>query len=136
MKTEAELDANIAKLFDEDTTTKVETVNGKPYVTDEQTLADMEAEERMREACGMLLTAERRFQKISALPHVMTDSKINCMWWDSLESVYQADKALWRIFVGSQPTPAQQAIQRVPRDAAEGQQAEGERLISLRRGCP
>ena len=40
----------------------------------------------------------------------MTDSKINCMWWDALESVYQADKALWRIFVGSQPTRAQNKL--------------------------
>ncbi|MGE5818086.1 MAG: hypothetical protein ACM37Z_08700 [Deltaproteobacteria bacterium] len=108
--TEDEADAKVATRFDEIKATKVETVNGKPYVTDEQTLADLEAEERMREACGMLLTAERRFQKISAHPHVVTDSKINCMWWNALESVYQADKALWRIFVGSQPTPAQNKL--------------------------
>jgi|ERR1700733_1450419 len=110
MKTEDELDAEIAKIFDEGTTTKVEMVNGKPHITDEQTLADMEAEERMREACGMLLTAERRFQKISSHPQVVSDSKINCMWWNALESVYQADKALWRLFVGNQPTVAQNKL--------------------------
>ena len=33
MKTEDELDAKIAKLFDEDTTTKVEQVNGKPRLS-------------------------------------------------------------------------------------------------------
>ena len=108
--TEDEADAKVATLFDEITTIEVEMVNGKPRISDEQTLADMEAEERMREACGMLLTAERRLQKIAAHPDVVTDSKINCMWWDSLERVYECDKALWRLFVGNQPTPAQNKL--------------------------
>jgi hypothetical protein len=38
MKTEDELDAQIAKLFDEGTTTKVEMVNGKPRISDQATL--------------------------------------------------------------------------------------------------
>ena len=55
MKTEDELDAEIAKLFDEVTTTKVEMVNGKPRISDQATLDQMEREEaarRMEEACG------------------------------------------------------------------------------------
>jgi hypothetical protein len=35
MKTEDELDAEIVKLFDKDTTTKVEMVNGKPRISDQ-----------------------------------------------------------------------------------------------------
>ena len=36
------MDAQIAKLFDEDTTPKVEMVNGKPRISDEATVAQME----------------------------------------------------------------------------------------------
>jgi hypothetical protein len=106
MKTEDELDAEIAKLFDEVTSTKVEIVNGKPHVTDEQTIAQMEREEdarRMEEACGMFLTAERKFRKINSHPDVVTDPRLNGEWWDSLELVYRAEKTVWRMFVGPQP---------------------------------
>lgn len=40
MKTEDELDAEMAKMFDE--VTEVKMVNGKPYISDEQTIAEME----------------------------------------------------------------------------------------------
>ena len=83
--------------------------DGKVTVEREPTEDTLQAE-AMQEACGMFLTAQRKFQKISAHPDVVTDSKINCMWWDALESVYHADKALWRLFVGSQPTPAQNKL--------------------------
>ena len=83
--------------------------DGKATVEREPNEFTLQAE-AMQEACGMFLTAQRKFQKISAHPDVVTDSKINCMWWYALESVYQADKALWRLFVGSQPTPAQNKL--------------------------
>ena len=107
MKTEDELDAEIAKLFDEVTITKVEMVNGKPQVTDEHTIAQMEREEgarRMEEACGMFLTAERRFQKLNSHPDKVTDPKVNMAWWESLEQVYERERVVWRLFVGPQPT--------------------------------
>jgi hypothetical protein len=106
MKTEHELDAVVAKLFDEVTPTKVEMVNGKPRISDETTLAQMEREEdarRMEEACGMFLTAERKFQKLSAHPNVVTDARLNLAWWDALEDVYQKERTVWRLFVGPKP---------------------------------
>ena len=109
MKTEDELDAEIATLFDEVTTTKVEMVNGKPRISDQATLDQIEREEaarRMEEACGLFLSAERRFQKISALPDVVSDPKVNVAWWESLEQVYEREKLVWRLFVGPQPTMA------------------------------
>ena len=109
MKTEDELDAEIARLFDEATTTKVEMVNGKPRISDQATLDQMEREEaarRMEEACGMFLTAERRFQKLCDHPDKVTNPKVNLAWWDSLEQVYEREKVVWRLFVGSQPTMA------------------------------
>jgi hypothetical protein len=113
MRTEDELDEKMAKLFDEVTITKVEMVNGKPRVTDEQTIAQMQREEaarRMEEACGMFLTAERRFQKLSALPEVVSDPKVNVAWWEALEHVYEREKVVWRLFLGSQPSPEQNKL--------------------------
>jgi hypothetical protein len=109
MKIEDELDAEIAKLFDEGTTTKVEMVNSKPRISDQATLDQMEREElarRMEEACGMFLTAERRFQKLSDHPDKVTDPKVNLAWWESLEQVYERERVVWRLFVGPQPNMA------------------------------
>ena len=109
MKTEDELDAEIAKLFDEVTSTKAEVVNGKPRISDDATLAQMEREEQARrfeEACGLFLTREREFQRIAQHPRVVTDPQMNCLWWDRLEAVYVAEKSVQKLFTGPQPTMA------------------------------
>lgn len=105
--TEDEADAEIAKIFDEVTTTKVEMVNGKPCIAEEATLAQMKREEAprcMEEACGMFLTADRRFQNLDAHPDKVTDVALNLAWWESLEQVYERERVVWRLFVGAQPT--------------------------------
>ncbi len=97
MTKEDALDAEIAELFDEVTTTKVEMVNGKPRISDQATLDQMEREEdarRMEEACGLFLTREREFQRIAQHPRVVTDPQMNVLWWDRLEAVYVAEKAV------------------------------------------
>ena len=104
-----ELDAEIAKLFDEATTTKVEMVNGKPRISDQATLDQMEREEaarRMEEACGLFLTREREFQRIAQHPRVVADPQMNALWWDRLEAVYVAEKAVQKLFTRPQPTVA------------------------------
>ena len=109
MTKEDELDARIAKLFDEGTTTKVEMVNGKPRISDEATAARMEREETARhleEACQIFLTREREFQRIAEHPRVVADPQMNCLWWDRLEAVYVAEKAVQKLFTGPQPTVA------------------------------
>jgi hypothetical protein len=112
MKTEDELDAEVAKLV-EVTTTKVDIVSGKPRISDEATLAQMEREEearRLEEACCLFLTREREFQKIAAHPEVVSNPRMNCLWWDRLEAVYLAEKAVQRLFVGPQPTLEQNKL--------------------------
>jgi hypothetical protein len=59
--------------------------------------------EAMQEACGMFLTAERKFRKLNANPDCVTDPRLNVEWWDALDLVYRAEKTVWRMFVGSQP---------------------------------
>lgn len=109
MKTEDELDAEIAKLFDEVTENAPDGKMKKRLISDEETIAQMKREEaarRMEEACGMFLTAERRFQKLNGHPNKVTDPKVNVAWWESLEQVYEREKVVWRLFVGPQPTMA------------------------------
>jgi hypothetical protein len=101
MKTEAELDANIAKPFDEDTTTKVEQVNGKPRISDEQTLREMQ----FAEGCEELVAAEGEFAEWDAKAtqkwaHPDADPANLCHWFDSLERRYKADRNLWLLFTG------------------------------------
>ncbi len=113
MKTEDELDAEIARLFDEVKTAKVEMVNGKPRISDQATLDQMEREEdarRMEEACGLFLTREREFQRIAQHPRVVADPQMNALWWDRLEAVNVAEKAVWKLFVGPQPTMAENRL--------------------------
>ena len=113
MKTEDELDAEIAKLCDEATTSKVEMVNGKPRISDQATLDQMEREEaerRMEEACGLFLTREREFQRIAQHPRVVTDPQMNVLWWDRLEAVYIAEKVVQKLFTGPQPTLEQNKL--------------------------
>ena len=59
---------------------------------------------------GMFLTAERRFQKLSALPDAVSDPKVNLAWWEALEHVYEREKVIWRLFVGSQPSLEQNKL--------------------------
>jgi hypothetical protein len=104
--TEDELDAKVAKLFD-GVVIEVKTVNGK--ISDQATIEQMEGEEaarRLEEACGLFLTAERRFQKLCDHPDKASDPKVNVAWWEALESVYEREKVVWRLFVGPQPTMA------------------------------
>ena len=103
------MDAEIAKLFDEVTENAPDGKVKKRLITDEETIAQMEREEaarRMEEACGMFLTAERRFQKLGDHPDKVTDPKVNLAWWESLEQVYERERVVWRLFVGPQPTMA------------------------------
>jgi acyl transferase domain-containing protein len=95
------LDAEIAKLFDEDTTPKVEMVNGKRYISDEQTIREMQ----FAEACEELVAAEREFAEWDAKAtqkwaHPDADPANLCQWFDALERRYRADKRLWELFTG------------------------------------
>lgn len=61
-------------------------VTVKRYITDEETLAEME----MRKACEALVEAEQKFNKIAA--RKMDANFDVCAWWDALEERYQ-----WRL---------------------------------------
>jgi len=98
-------DGTVDSMFDEIVSTtvhpdgRVETVSTADHYA-----------EAMREACGMFLTAERRFQKLNRHPDRVTDPRTNVEWWDALEDVYEKEKALWRLFVGPQPSMEQNKL--------------------------
>ncbi len=111
MKTEDELDAEIAKVFHVENAPDGK--SEKRLISDEETVAQMERDEaarRMEEACGLFLTREREFQRIAQHPRVVTDPQMNALWWDRLEAVYVAEKAVQRLFVGPQPTLEQNKL--------------------------
>jgi hypothetical protein len=113
MKTKNDLDKDGTELLDESTTSKVQLVNGKPRISDQATLDQMEREEaarRLEEACQIFLTREREFRRIAEHPRVVTDPQMNCLWWDRLEAMYVAEKAVWKLFVGPQPTVAENRL--------------------------
>jgi hypothetical protein len=99
--TEDEADAKVATLFEEIKATKVETVNGKPRISDEQTLREMQ----FAEACEELVAAEGEFAEWDAKAaqkwaHPDADPANLCHWFDSLERRYKADRNLWLLFTG------------------------------------
>ena len=73
--------------------------------SDEQTLREMD-ERNLEEACRLFLRAEQRFQKLSEHPDKVSDPRINVMWWSALETVYELEKTVWKLFVGEKPTMA------------------------------
>ncbi|MGB2635474.1 MAG: hypothetical protein WAM58_16205 [Candidatus Acidiferrum sp.] len=101
--TEDEADKLVPTMFDEVKATTVKMVNGKRYISDEETLREME----FAEACEELVAAEREFAEWDAKPgkqrwaHPDADPANLCQWFDALERRYQADKKLWLMFVGA-----------------------------------
>lgn len=98
--TEDEADKIVATMFDELVSTKIE--GGKVTVEREPTEDALQAE-AMKDACGMFLTAERKFQKLNSNPDCVSDSLLNEEWWDALAHVHRTERTVWRLFVGSQP---------------------------------
>src|ERR1700741_2581906 len=106
---EDRLDAEIAKMFDEVTTTKVEMVNGKPRVSDEQTIAQIDAQE-MENACADLVHSWRRFKEIDNRPGAATGPKLEVERWGRVErrwvAVGWAEGSLKERFLGRDRSPA------------------------------
>ena len=77
-------------------------VTATRYVTDEETIREMD----FQQACKELVEAEREFAECDAKAgkrwaHPDSDSANLCQWFDSLERRYRADKRLWELFVGA-----------------------------------
>jgi hypothetical protein len=59
-----------------------------------------EEERRLELAVRDFVHAERKFKKLNDHPLNASNKEINLRWWDALEAMYTADKALWHLFCG------------------------------------
>jgi hypothetical protein len=56
--------------------------------------------EEMEQAQAAFLVAEKKFRRLDSDSEVVTNALKNARWWDALEALYQADRALWELFTG------------------------------------
>jgi len=91
--TEDEADKLIETMFGEVKEVHVKMVKGKPFVTDQAMLDEME----MQEACEAFVAAEQKFNKIAA--RKMDANFDVCPWWDALEERYPCEKRVWTMFI-------------------------------------
>jgi len=105
METEDKLDAEIAKMFDEVKEVRVETVNGKPKVTDEQTVRETDAKE-MEEAVADLVRSFREFTAITECGVDPTDPLRSKGWWRALGYLALAESRAKDCFLGRHRDPA------------------------------
>lgn len=77
--TEDEAEKLIETMFDEVKEVHVEMVNDKPRVTDEETVAQMDAQE-MEDACADLVHSWRRFKEIDDRPGAAIDRWVTHRW--------------------------------------------------------
>jgi hypothetical protein len=88
------------EMFDELIST---TIKPDGAVEERRVTEDTLQAEAMQEACGMFLTAERKFRRLNANPDCVTDPRLKVQWWDALDIVYRAERNVWRLFAGSHP---------------------------------
>ncbi len=85
----------IPSMFDETQMVSVKTVNGKRYISDEETLREMD----LSAACHAMVEAEKRFQRLDRHAHAQKGVPEDMVeWFDALENRYLTDKRLWQLF--------------------------------------
>ena len=102
--TEDEADKIVETMFDE--ITKVETVNGKPRVTEEKTAAQIDAEE-MEHAVEDFVRSWRRYREIERRSNdAALDPAHEIEWWRRVEALGLADARMKQAFLGCDRSPA------------------------------
>ena len=61
-------------------------------------IEDILQAEEMEEAQAAFLVAEKKFQALDSDSEAVTNTLKNVRWWNALEALYQADRALWELF--------------------------------------
>ena len=102
--TEDEADAKVATLFDE--ITEVKMVNGKPMVSDEQTIRDMEAAKEMESAIAEIVRSFREFNDVMSRGVDPVDPVKSVGWWRATEYLMLANNGLKEAFICGDRSPA------------------------------
>ena len=92
------------EMFDEVKEVRVDMVNGKPRVTDEQTVAEIDAQE-MENAVADLVRSWRRFREIDASVAATSGAQLGIEWWRSLQHLALADSRMKEAFLGGDRSP-------------------------------
>lgn len=103
MKTEDELDAEIAKMFDEVKEVRVETVDGKPRVTEEMVEGDAK---EMEDAIADLVRSFREFSAFTERGVDPTEPLRSIGWWRALGYLALAESRAKDCFLGRHRDPA------------------------------
>ena len=104
--TEDEAEKLIETMFDEVKEVHVEMVNGKRRVTDEETIAQMDAQE-MENAVAELTQAWRRFREYDRRhPDAALDPEHGLHWWRLAEYLMLANNRTKDAFLGRHRDPA------------------------------
>jgi hypothetical protein len=99
--TEDEADKLVQTMFDEDRT--VEMVNGKPRISDEQTIREMEAKE-LEEAFTDFVRSWREFEAMR--PEMATDyGRPGILWWRALQFLALAESNFKEKFIQGDRSP-------------------------------
>ena len=101
---EDRLDAEIAKMFDATVETHV-TRSGK--VVSQRTLLDEALRgDEMRDLCEKLVSALKKFERWDSDPRKYYDKWVNIEWWHAMNKLAECERKVWRLFVGSHPSLA------------------------------
>ena len=103
MKTEDELDVEIAKMFDEVKEVRVETLDGKPRVTEGTVEGDAK---EMEEAIADLVRSFREFSVFNERSVDPTDPLRSIAWWRALGYLALAESRAKDSFLGRHRDPA------------------------------
>jgi hypothetical protein len=91
-------EGGVMKMFDEEIATTIKadgTVEQKGWIVEDT----LQAEE-MEEAQAAFLAAEKKFRALDSDPEAVTDMLKNVRWWNAMEALYLADRALWELSTG------------------------------------
>jgi hypothetical protein len=105
MKTEDELDAEIASMFDDVKDVRVGTANGKLRVQTTDT--------DFVKACKRFVVAHKTFTYWDRKREKYADKAVRMQWWDALAELSDTEQIVKRGFVGEHSDPAsnQQYVQ-------------------------
>ncbi len=129
MKTEGELDSEIASMFDEVTETHV-TRSGK--AVSQRTLLDEELRgDEMREACEELVKAHKRFEHWDSDIRKCSCKFVNLEWWKELNKLSAAEERVRELFFGGRTQALQSNMHYAQwrRKYLDGKNIQGGRLV-------
>lgn len=100
MMTEDDADKIVQTMFDQ----MIETAIKDPKAESRTLLDEALKGDEMLAACERMVVTHRKFDKLNDDPRKYYDPHINLCWWHALNAMAEAERKVWRLFVGPHPT--------------------------------